>query len=111
MFEQRDDTLPRAGAVLQHFRRNVEAEMLNLMRDEFKKQWSSPIQIKNPLDFKVEVWFGRVLPADILKAIESELAEHGWKNCYLDLEAKEEGGEKQHYLMVKLDHAEACKYA
>ena len=111
MFEQRDDTLPRAANVMSHFRRNLEAATLNMMRDEFKKQWGSPVQIKNPLDFKVEVWFGRVLPPEILKAIESELTEHGWKNYHLDLSAQEEGDEKQHYLMVKLDHTEACKYA
>jgi hypothetical protein len=111
MFEQRDDTLPRAGVILSHFRRNLEAEMLNIVRDEFKNQWSSPIQIKNPLDFKVEIWFDRVIPEDILKSIHSELAEHGWKNYLLDLKAKEVGGTMHHYLLVKLDHAEACKYA
>lgn len=108
---ERDDTLPRADSVLSHFKRNLEHEMLSLVRDEFKRNWSNTVKIKNPLEFKVEVWFDRVLPESIVKAIHSELALHGWTNIFLDLKAKPEGGTKYHYLLVKLDHIKATEYA
>lgn len=106
----RDDTLPRADSVLSHFKRNLECEIMALFRKEFKRSWDIAVKIKNPLEFKVEVWFDRVLPEYIVKAIRSELAFHGWTNIFLDLKAKSEGSEMNHYLLVKLDHNTVTEY-
>lgn len=109
MYEDRDDTLPRASAVLGHFKRNITHDALTKLRDAFTNAWKSPVTITSPLDFEVGVDFGRVLPDDTKKAIESELTLHGWDNYILTTGNKD--GVEQHVLVVKLNHAEASVYA
>lgn len=109
MYENRDDTLPRANDVMGHFKRNVKVAALNKMRDAFKAGWSSPIKITNPLDFKIEVSFGRTLPLDVVEAVEAELKEHGWTNYTMVINSVD--GVSTHNLTVLLNHEEAAKYA
>ena len=110
MYETRDDTLPRANEVLAHFKRNVQNEALTKMRNAFKAAWTSPVTVTNPLHFKVSVWFGRVLPDDIIKAIHAELKEHGWDTYALGL-ATPDNGSEQHFLGVTLNPLAASPYA
>jgi hypothetical protein len=105
----RDDTIPRATEVLGHFKRNITADALNRLRDAFKAGWKSPVKITNPLDFEIKVDFGRSLPDDARKAVESELAHHGWANHIFTTHVVD--GVAADQLLVKLDHTEACKYA
>lgn len=108
MYEGRDDTLPRASEVLGHFKRNITHDALNKLRDAFKEGWKSPIKITSPLDFKIEVSFGRTLPVDALKAVEAELNAHGWTNHIMVTKSVE--GVASHHLTVMLNHEEASKY-
>lgn len=109
MMHERDDTLPRATEVLGHFRRNITADALNRLRDAFKAGWKSPIKITNPLDFEIKVDFGRSLPDDARKAVESELVLHGWTNHKFTTHVVE--GVAADQVLVKLEPAEARKYA
>lgn len=109
MYESRVDTLPRADEVLGFFCRNLEHVALTKVRAAFKVAWDETAPISSPLDFKVAVEFGRVLPDPVLKAIETELQDHGWTNFVFD--AVEVDGVKQSTLVVKLDHSQASEYA
>lgn len=109
MYETRDDTIPRADEVLGFFCRNLEHAARVKMREAFKAVWNETAPTSSPLDFKVTVKFGRVLPDPVLKAIETELQDHGWTNFVFD--AVEVDGVKQSTLVVMLDNSKASEYA
>lgn len=108
---QRDDTLPRQQAIIDHFKRNMIIEALELVRQAFSVAWSAPITIKDPTEFEVSVWFDRVLPDAVVQAIESELAEHGWTNYVLTPAYKTDCSTATHHLLAKIDVELAHEYA
>lgn len=104
-FDTRDDSFVRPKEVLGHFRRTIEREALQKMYDAFAQTWAQTKDADCPLDFKVNVGFGRVLPDDVVKRIEKELKDHEWTNYRLEVAAG------QHLLLVKLEPEEAKPYA
>lgn len=111
MYEDRDDTLPRPGAILTHFRQNIERAALIKLRDAFDKAWNSNTKISSPLDFKVEVWFGRVLSDDVKRAVESELTTHGWTNYKFEVKVNRTSEQNETFLTCSLDPEKAKAYA
>lgn len=115
IYDTRDDTLPRPSDIIGHFKRNLRIDVLDKVRQAFKKSWGAPIKIKSPLEFRVEVKFGAVLPDDIVKDVQKELADHDWKTYTLATQKRMEGSaqdpELEHVLVVKIDPKEAEQYA
>lgn len=111
MFEERDDTLPRPGAILNHFRQNIQLAALTKMRKAFEEAWNSNTRVDSPLDFKVIVWFDRVLPDDVKRAVESELTTHGWTNYTIEVRDNPLKDHPETVLNCKLDPEKAKLYA
>lgn len=110
-YGDRDDTLPRPHSIVNHFKQNMVAKYLSEVRKHFADAWGGQIQIKCPTEFKVEIWFDRILPKAVTDAIESELATHDWKDYKFEVAARQPDIEKVHHLLVKLADGVANEYA
>ena len=110
-YGERDDTLPRPHAIVNHFKQNMVAKYLGEVRTAFSNAWGTQVQIKCPTEFKVEIWFDRILPKTVVDAIESELTAHDWKNFQFAVAPRTSDMEDVHHLYVQLDPGVANEFA